>query len=201
LDVVGDRWTLLIVRELLALEACRYTDLQAGLPGIASNLLATRLRELEESGILQREDAPPPVAATLFRLTERGRQLESALRELGEWGAPYVARRDRRDAFRPHWMVLPLKQIFQRFASADIAVCMEFRIDGEPLTAELSKAGVQVTPRPAQNPEIVIEGDPDQVMGLLSGMVEIGKARRAGLRIRGDLATLRKLLAAEQAQR
>ena len=72
LDVIGDRWTLLIVRELLIRGACRYTDLRNGLPGIATNLLAERLRELEEAGVIEREEAPPPIATTLFRLTPRG---------------------------------------------------------------------------------------------------------------------------------
>src|SRR5947208_1434559 len=75
LDVVGDRWTLLIVRELVLRGACRYTDLRNGLPGIASNLLADRLRELEHAGVIAREDAPPPIATTLFRLTPPGEQL------------------------------------------------------------------------------------------------------------------------------
>src|SRR3954468_24706379 len=88
LDVVGERWTLLIVRELLAQGACRYTDLRAGLPGIATNLLADRLRELEAAGIVEREDAPPPIATTLFRLTERGAALEPVIYALGRWGAP-----------------------------------------------------------------------------------------------------------------
>lgn len=85
LDTVGDRWTLLIVRELLALGPCRHTDLRNGLPGIASNLLVDRLRELEEAGLIHREAAPPPVATTLFSLTERGRTLEPVLRELSRW--------------------------------------------------------------------------------------------------------------------
>ena len=74
LDVIGDRWNLLIVRELLLRGACRYTDLLHGLPGIATNLLADRLRELEQAGIVYREDAPPPIATTLFRLTPRASQ-------------------------------------------------------------------------------------------------------------------------------
>ena len=75
LDVVGDRWTLLIVRELALRGACRYTDLRNGLPGIATNLLADRLRELENAGVVAREEAPPPIATTLFRLTPRGEEL------------------------------------------------------------------------------------------------------------------------------
>src|SRR6266851_1274072 len=72
LDVVGDRWTLLIIRELVIRGACRYTDLKNGLPGIATNLLSDRIRELESAGLIRREDAPPPIATTLFHLTESG---------------------------------------------------------------------------------------------------------------------------------
>src|SRR6266481_3000280 len=91
LDVIGDRWTLLIIRELLIRGACRYTDLRNGLPGIATNLLVDRLRELEQAGIVSREDAPPPVATALFQLTDRGRQLETVLMEIGRWGGPLLA--------------------------------------------------------------------------------------------------------------
>src|SRR5690349_16807493 len=83
LDVVGDRWTLLIVRELLTHGACRYTHLQSGLPGIATNLLAERLDELVESGLVSREAPSPPIATALFRLTERGHQLEPVIEALG----------------------------------------------------------------------------------------------------------------------
>ncbi len=86
LDVIGRRWTLLIVHELLTREACRYTDLRAGLPNIATNLLATRLREMQEAGIVEREEAPPPIARTLYRLTPRGRALQPVLKELERWG-------------------------------------------------------------------------------------------------------------------
>src|ERR1035437_9483277 len=79
LDVVGDRWTLLIVRELLLRGACRYTDRPNGLPGIATTLLAARPRALEGAGLLEREEAPPPVASTLFPLTPRGGQPKPGL--------------------------------------------------------------------------------------------------------------------------
>ncbi len=92
LDVVGDRWTLLIVRELALRGACRYTDLRNGLPGIASNLLAERLRDLERAGVIAREDAPPPIATTLFRLTPRGEQLRPVLDDLFRWGLPLMTR-------------------------------------------------------------------------------------------------------------
>ncbi len=91
LDVIGDRWTLLIVRELLLRGACRYTDLKNGLPGIATNLLADRIRELESAGLVRREEAPPPVATTLVHLTETGAELEPVIKALGWWGIRYMA--------------------------------------------------------------------------------------------------------------
>src|SRR3954452_3373561 len=90
LDLLGERWTLLIVRELLARGACRYTDLRAGLPGIATNLLAERLRELGSAGLFVLEDASPPVATTLFSLTERARALQPLISALGCWGVPLM---------------------------------------------------------------------------------------------------------------
>src|SRR3954462_15414337 len=90
LVVVGDRWTFLIVRELALRGPSRYTDLRGGLPGIATNLLADRLRELEHVGVIAREDAPPPVATTLFRLTARGEDLRPLLDDLLRWGLPLM---------------------------------------------------------------------------------------------------------------
>src|SRR5689334_25237410 len=90
LDVVGDRWTLLVIRELLLQGPCRYTDLKNGLPGIATNLLSDRLRELEAAGLVLREEAAPPVATTLFRLTEAGAGLEPAPQALGAGGIRYL---------------------------------------------------------------------------------------------------------------
>src|SRR5215471_2316743 len=109
LDVVGDRWNLLIVRELLLQGPCRYTDLLNGLPGIATNLLADRLRELEQAEIVSREDAPPPIATTLFRLTPRGERLKGVLVELGRWGAPLMAESAEGDAYRDYWLALPIE--------------------------------------------------------------------------------------------
>jgi DNA-binding HxlR family transcriptional regulator len=91
LDAIGDRWSLLIVRELLVRpEGARYTDLRDGLPGIATNLLADRLRQLEAAGVLQREEPRPPVATPLFRLTELGQGLRTPVSALAVWGGEQV---------------------------------------------------------------------------------------------------------------
>ena len=107
LDVIGDRWTLLVIRELLPQGPCRYTDLKNGLPGIATNLLSDRLRELEAAGLVRREEAAPPVATTLFRLTEAGAGLEPVLDALGAWGIRYMAQPADGDEFRSHWLSFP----------------------------------------------------------------------------------------------
>src|SRR5262245_711599 len=90
LDLVGDRWTLLIVRELLIRGSARYSDLLAGLPGVATNLLVDRLREMEEAGLVVREEIPPPAPATLFRLTPRGKELEDVIAAFGKWARPLM---------------------------------------------------------------------------------------------------------------
>src|SRR3954453_5510820 len=86
LELVGDRWALLVVRELL-LGPKRFTDLRDGLPGIGPNVLSQRLKELEEIGVLRREQLPPPAASTVYELTEWGHELEEILVRLGRWGA------------------------------------------------------------------------------------------------------------------
>jgi DNA-binding HxlR family transcriptional regulator len=193
LDVVGDRWTLLIVRELLTLGPCRYTDLRAGLPGIATNLLALRLRELEDAGLLQREDAPPPVATTLFKLTERAMGLVPALQELARWGAPLVAKRVRSDKFRTHWMSLPLRWHLSDLTPDAAPATIEVRIGEEPLTITTSGGTVHTRPGRATNPHLVLSGTPELVVGLLLGWFDLETASSRGLKTSGDPTVLDRL--------
>src|SRR5258708_598178 len=116
LDVVGDRWTLLMVREL-SVRPCRYTDLRDGRPGVATTLPADRLKSLEAAGVVTAEAAPPPVATTLYRLTERGEALLPALHELVTWGAPLLADADEPDEVRSPWLGAAAGA---RFANADV---------------------------------------------------------------------------------
>src|SRR6184192_616618 len=139
LDVVGDRWTLLIVRELLIRGACRYTDLRNGLPGVATNLLVARLRELEQAGIVEREEAPPPIATTLFRLTKRGKELEPVLMTLGRWGAPLLVG-SKAQAVRSHWITLPLR-LLQDHTPRAPRVALKVRAGEEPIIVETTGDG------------------------------------------------------------
>ncbi|MGY6021273.1 winged helix-turn-helix transcriptional regulator [Streptomyces spinosirectus] len=107
LDLVGDRWTLLIVRELLA-GPRRYTDLHADLPGVSTDVLASRLKDMERDGLATRRRLPPPGAAYVYELTSRGRELLPVLQALGKWGEAELGERRPTDALRAHWFALPL---------------------------------------------------------------------------------------------
>ncbi|MCX4704603.1 helix-turn-helix transcriptional regulator [Streptomyces sp. NBC_01352] len=107
LDVVGDRWTLLIVRELLA-GPRRYTDLHADLPGVSTDVLASRLKDMERDGLATRRRLPPPGAVYVYELTGRGRELLPVLQALGRWGQAELGERRPTDAVRAHWFALPL---------------------------------------------------------------------------------------------
>lgn len=107
LDLVGDRWTLLIVRELLA-GPRRYTDLHADLPGVSTDVLASRLKDMEQGGLATRRRLPPPGAASVYELTARGRALLPVLQALGAWGEAELGERRPTDAVRAHWFALPL---------------------------------------------------------------------------------------------
>src|SRR5947209_3321244 len=160
LDLIGDRWSVLIVRELLLRGPCRYTDLLGGLPGIATNLLADRLRELAKADILAREDAPPPVATALFRLTARGEQLAPIVRELGRWGAPLMAEAAGDAAFRSRWLQLPVELFLSDRAPDRPPVQIELRTGDEPMTIRTGGGEVRAHPGAAEDPDLVLSGAP-----------------------------------------
>lgn len=125
LDSVGDRWTLLIVRELLG-GPRRYTDLHADLPGVSTDVLASRLKDMEQTGLALRRKLPPPSAASVYELTARGRALLPVLAALAEWGAPALAERRPTDAVRAHWFALPLLGVLAGLTQAgDLEVRLE----------------------------------------------------------------------------
>jgi DNA-binding HxlR family transcriptional regulator len=193
LDVVGERWSLLIVRELLIRGPSRYTDLRYGLPGIATNLLADRLRELERAGVIRREEAPPPVAATLFHLTERGRGLEPVIKELGRWGGPLVTRPIGEDEFRSHWLVLPLELHLTDHSPEKPPITIEVRTGDHPMIVETAGGVVHVRPGSSDHPEAVVTGTASQALGLLLNHLDLATAQERGLKFEGDLGALRRV--------
>jgi DNA-binding HxlR family transcriptional regulator len=193
LDVVGDRWTLLIVRELLNRGAARYTDLKDGLPGIATNLLADRLRELEENGIITREAAPPPIATTLFRLTPRGEALKPVLTALGLWGMPLLEEASEEAAFRSHWLVVPLEYRLSDHTPARPPVTVEVRTGDQPMVIETVEGAVRVRPGTAENPDAILSGPPPVVMDVLMRNLDFATARTRGMHFEGDPEAVRRL--------
>ncbi|MFE2972360.1 winged helix-turn-helix transcriptional regulator [Streptomyces sp. NPDC059340] len=190
LDVIGDRWNLLIVRELLLQQPCRYTDLHKGLPGIATNLLAERLRELEREGVVTREEAPPPIATTLFRLTPRGQELENTLLELGRWGAPLMTEPDEQDAYRGRWLAFPISFLVNDRTPDQPPVTIELRTGEDVITVETGDGKVHTHQGAAEKPDLILTGPPQLLVGVLTGQLNLTTARARGLQTQGNAKIL-----------
>ncbi|GAA3617947.1 winged helix-turn-helix transcriptional regulator [Microlunatus ginsengisoli] len=201
LDLVGDRWSLLIVRELLVRPAgARYTDLRDGLPGIATNLLADRLRDLEAAGVVRREEPRPPVATPVFRLTERGAELRPAVEALAIWGGGAVPAAPADGEFRSRWLVLPAEAMLADRRPAEPGVSIELRTGDEPVLIEVAGGAVHArTGRDADdpNPDLVISGPPKAVLGVISGKLPLGAAAGLGVRLGGEESVLSRVGLAE----
>ena len=194
LDVVGDRWTLLIIRELLIRGACRYTDLKDGLPGIATNLLSDRIRDLESAGLIRREGAPPPVATTLFHLTDTGEELAPVLDALGRWGVRYMPEPADGDQFRGHWFSFPASFFLEDRDPGGPPVSIELRTASSPAVIEVSGGSVTTRLGTAEAPDLVLRGEPQPILALLSGMLSTAQAAELGLEISGDTSVLERVL-------
>jgi DNA-binding HxlR family transcriptional regulator len=194
LDVVGDRWTFLIIRELLIRGACRYTDLKNGLPGIATNLLSDRIRELEAAGVIRREEAPPPVATTLFHLTDAGAELEPVLDAIGRWGVRYMAQPAEDDEFRGHWFAFPVSFFLRDRDPDGPPVSIELRTASSPVVVEVSGGSARIRLGPAAAPDLVLQGEPRLILALFSGQLTADEVANLGLEISGDASVLRRVL-------
>ena len=194
LDVVGDRWVLLIVRELISAGPSRYTDLLKGLPGIATNLLADRLREMEKAGIVRREEAPPPVATTLFHLTARGEALRSLLEELGRWGAPLMGVPQPNNVFRSHWLVFPLDAYLVDKTPEARPVAIQLQTGDEPMVIETLDGKVRTRRGTVEKPDAVLAGRPGLILGLLAGRLQLAEAKERGLEYTGPRDVLDRVI-------
>ncbi|MFF3226554.1 winged helix-turn-helix transcriptional regulator [Nocardia suismassiliense] len=195
LDLVGDRWTLLIVRELLTQGPCRFSDLRRGLPGIASNLLAERLRDMESTGLIARHNEPPPVAATLISLTDRGRDLGGVVRELTRWGAPLMADPPDDDAFRVHWFSLPLRQLCTDATPDEPASVVRLGdlSDGCDIIADRGR--IEVRPCTTdRRPDATATAPPQVFVALFTAAVTLRTAMTMGLAVDGSVAALERVL-------
>ncbi|MET9886481.1 helix-turn-helix domain-containing protein [Streptomyces sp. NPDC006430] len=178
LDAVGDRWTLLIVRELLA-GPRRYTDLHADLPGVSTDVLATRLKDMEAQGLATRRKIPPPGAATVYELTARGADLLPVLHALAEWGAPELGDRRPTDALRAHWFALPL---MRRLPATGTTAVVDVVLDEGVFHLRLGggDAGPAYGDGPAGAPDARLVLDADTCRELCEGALSLEAGVKAG---------------------
>jgi DNA-binding HxlR family transcriptional regulator len=181
LGLVGERWALLIVRELLQ-GPKRYTDLAASLPGIGTNILAARLKDLEGCGIVAKRRLDPPAASQVYELTPYGQGLKPAMRELALWGLRSIGAPTDHDELAPGWLYGALDTVFAPVAPA--AGTFEFRIGGEVAHLVDGEAG----PGPIELPDVIVEGDVECFYYLFV------ERRWDGVTVEGDRELLERLL-------
>lgn len=180
LRLVGERWALLLVLELMG-GPKRYTDLAEALPGIGTNILADRLRDLEAGGIVAKRKLPPPAASRVYELTEYGLALRPAIRELALWGARSLGPPTDADELFPGWLVNALDTVVAPLAPPGR---FEFRVGDE--VASIVDAEAQAGP--VDDPDVVVETDPQ-------GIYHMFVDRRLDLgTIQGDRALLARLV-------
>jgi DNA-binding HxlR family transcriptional regulator len=196
LDLVGERWALLVVRELL-LGPKRFADLRDALRGASSSILSTRLRDLAEIGVLRRRLADAPAGGPVYELTDWGRSLEPVLFALGAWGvgSPYW---DRQAPSTLDSLVLALRaEAEHRFvAGAPVAGTCEMRVDdAHSFTLRFGEAGLDVTPTTASAPDSVVDIDIGTLKMLLAGDETLDDAIEAfRVKIEGDERLIRSLI-------
>src|SRR4051794_585859 len=177
-DLLGQRWALLVVRELL-MGPKRFTDLRAGIPDISPNVLGQRLRELEETGIVRRRKLAPPAAAQVYELTEWGRDLEPAVLALGGWasrspGFPLGA------PMGPDSLVLALKTTFQPEKADGLEARYELWLGEIPFSIVVKEGEFEAARSEAEDPDATIRSDPAVIASVVFGGNRLGKAVESG---------------------
>ena len=195
LDVVGERWTLLIVRELFV-GPRRYKDLVEGLPDISTNLLAERLKSLEHQGILRRRVLPPPAGSTVYELTELGYGLEQSVLELGRWGSQFVPPSpEGATVLHLSSYALTLKTFFRPEEAQGLDETYELHVDNEVLQVRINEGEIQVKQGEGPGADMVLYTDMPSYLGLLSGQIDPDEAISTGLiRVEGDTGALSRFL-------
>jgi DNA-binding HxlR family transcriptional regulator len=180
LDVVGERWSLLIVRELFD-SPKRYTDLRDGIPGIATDVLASRLRDLEDNGIVAKRELPPPAASKVYELTPLGVGLGPTMTELMKWGSQLLGPKTPDLEFRPHWLVLGLKGMLRPNRAADVRLDLDFDIGSdEVIRVHVEDGRLSHVVDPATPPDVVVHGDLTVLTAIADGTVRIPDAAADG---------------------
>jgi DNA-binding HxlR family transcriptional regulator len=191
LDAVGERWALLVVRELL-LGPKRFTDLHRGLGAVSQNVLSQRLRELEAARVVRRRKLGPPAGAQVYELTEEGARLEPVLVELGRWG------RERPPAdtgeLSVDALMLALKTTFDPVAAGDLDATVDLRVDDDELEVTVADGRLAVRRGSARDADATLQADGPTLRALAFGGRRLEEAATAGaVRLEGDGAALQRL--------
>jgi DNA-binding HxlR family transcriptional regulator len=194
LDLVGERWTLLLVRELLT-GPKRFGDLQRSLHGIGTGLLAARLKHLEAEGLARKITLPAPARTPAYALTEAGEELGPAVMALARWGMRWaMGERREGEAFEPGWAVLGLEVCFDADAAAGVRAVYEFRVGDEVFHVRVDDGTIEATHGPAQRPDAIVEADDPTLIDITAGESAFADAlERGNATASGDPAALRAL--------
>lgn len=193
LDLVGERWALLIVREML-LGPKRFTDLRSGMPGISPNVLTQRLAELEQIAVLRRRKLAPPASAWVYELTEWGKELEVVIVELGRWGArsPTLPREAEMSV---NSMILSFRTMFDSQAAGKFKARYELRFGENRFRVEVADGEIDLVQGNADQPDAIIDTDPNTLAALVYDKQSVTAALRSGaLRYEGSKSALKRFL-------
>jgi len=194
LDVVGERWSLLVVRELL-LGPKRYTDLRRGLRNASPNVLSQRLSELERAGVIRRRTLPPPAGARVYELTDWGRELEETVTSLGRWAARSPTPASEAPVVSADSIVLALLARFDPAAAHGLRATYELRLGEDHFQIEVANDEIEAARGDAQHPDAAIESDPDTINAVLWGDRSLADAKRSdGVAIEGDKAAAERFV-------
>jgi DNA-binding HxlR family transcriptional regulator/putative sterol carrier protein len=194
LDVIGERWALLVVRELL-LGPKRYTDLRRGLRNASPNVLSERLRELERAGVVRRSKLPPPAGSRVYELTDWGLELEATVMSLGRWGARSPTPPGDAPIVSPDSVILALRARFDPSAAHGLRAVYELRLGEDRFRAEVADDAIELARGSADRADATIDTDPDTLDAVLWGGRSLTDAQRSGsLTIEGDKAAAERFV-------
>ena len=193
LDVAGDRWTLLIVRELTP-GPRRFTDLMDGLPGISRKLLTDRLRALELDGIVARRELPPPAARQVYELTDDGRDLATAMAPLIAWGARGIGDRKPGERFRARWPAVAMAGLADREAAKGVSESYQYLVGGSAFHFTVDDGSIELHDGRAENPAVTWTTDEETWADIASGKITASSAAATGaLTVAGDPHAAKRL--------
>jgi DNA-binding HxlR family transcriptional regulator/putative sterol carrier protein len=186
LDIAGDRWTLLIVRELIP-GPRRFTDLIDGLPGISRNLLTERLRALKRDGIVARQELPPPAARQVYALTDDGRDLAGAMVPLIAWGVRRLGERKPTDSFSARWAAVAMASFADREAVKGVSETYQYLVGDSAFHFTVDDGSIQLRDGRAQDPTVTVTTDEETWADIASGRITASSAAATGaLTVAGD---------------